>query len=464
MYSQFSLMKIHLYNTLTRQTELFTPLKANEASIYACGPTVYSFAHIGNLRAYIFVDLLHRLLKFSGLNVRLVMNITDVGHLTDDGNDGEDKMFVAMRREGKTAMDIADFYTEAFLSDIKSLNILPAEVYPRATAHILEQIQMIEQLEKNGFTYQTSDGVYFDTSRLPSYGRLSRQKAEDKQAGVRVEIGEKRNATDFALWKFSPDGVTREMIWPSPWGDGFPGWHLECSAMSAKYLGTPFDIHTGGIDHIAVHHENELAQTEGATGKLEANVWMHNEFLTVDSGKMSKSLGNVYTLTDIVEHGFEPLSYRFMCLSAHYRTKLNFTWEALEAAQNALHKIRSTVRDWEKPTSSLVEFDDRFIATMSDDLKTSEAFAVMWEMINSEAYSGQKAATLLKMDQVLGLDLAEYIAKPLEVPPVIYALVSEREQARSEKRWADSDRLRNEIALLGFVVEDTAEGSKITEK
>ncbi|MEK9131139.1 MAG: cysteine--tRNA ligase, partial [Patescibacteria group bacterium] len=332
---------IHLYNTLTRQEDDFQPIKPGHVGIYSCGPTVYGFAHIGNLRAFTIADVLCRTLRANGLEVKQVMNITDVGHLVGDGDDGEDKMIVAMKREGKSAWDIAKFYTDAFFHDVALINIVPATEYPRATEHIAEQIAMLKDLEKNGFTYRTSDGIYFDTSKLPDYGKLSRQKSEDKKAGARVDLGEKKNATDFALWKFSPMNEKREMEWDSPWGVGFPGWHLECSAMSKKYLGVPFDIHTGGVDHIAVHHENEIAQTQGVDGVLEANVWMHNEFLTVDGGKMSKSLGNLYVMQDVRDHNIDPLALRYLFLVAHYRTKLNFTWEALEGAQNALHKLYS---------------------------------------------------------------------------------------------------------------------------
>lgn len=453
---------IRLHNTLTRQTEEFRPIREGKASVYSCGPTVYWFAHIGNMRAFLFSDLLNRVLSYNGLDVNLVMNITDVGHLVGDADEGEDKMLVAMRREGKTAYEIAEFYAQAFFHDLERLNIRPASKYPRATDHIAEQIAMVERLEKNGFTYRTSDGVYFDTSKLPEYGRLSGQKSEDKMAGARVELGEKKNPTDFALWKFAPEGVKREMIWPSPWGEGFPGWHLECSAMSKKYLGVPFDIHTGGIDHIPVHHENEIAQTLGADGVPEANVWMHSEFITVDGGKMSKSLGNIYTIQDLIDRGYDPLAYRFFVLGGHYRSKINFTWEALDAAQNALGKLRATIRDWEAPAIGCADHERRFLEAVNDDLNTPQALAVMWEMVGDDGLpSSARAQSLLMFDRVLGLGLGAYVGKPVDVPSEVAALAAERETARVAKNWAESDRLRDEIAARGFSVEDTSSGPKI---
>ena len=461
---------ISLFNTLSRSKQEFKPIESGKVGVYSCGPTVYWFAHIGNMRAFLFADLLCRTLRFNGLEVKQVMNITDVGHLTGDEDEGEDKMIVAMQREGKTALEIADFYTQTFLKDLHTLNVTPADVYPRATEHIAEQIAMIEQLEKNGFTYKTSDGIYFDTAKLSDYGRLSGQRSDEKQAGARVDMGEKKNATDFALWKFSPSTTKREMEWESPWGIGFPGWHIECSAMSKKYLGVPFDIHTGGIDHIAVHHENELAQTEGAEGKLEANYWMHNEFITVDNGKMSKSLGNVYTVSDLVDKGFDPLAFRYLCLQAHYRTKLNFTFEALEGAQNALNNLRGIVREW-TPASvaewnkfETTEFVQQFQDAVNDDLNTPQALALIWKLVESKQPSVVKAALLSRFDTVLGLQLDAYIGKEIEIPNEVQVLLVARSRARSEKNWTESDRLRDEIALHGFIVEDKSDGQKVKMK
>jgi cysteinyl-tRNA synthetase len=452
------------YNTLTRQKEEFKPINRETVGIYTCGPTVYWFAHIGNWRAYVFSDLLRRALEHENLKVEHIVNITDVGHLVGDGDGGEDKMLVAMRREGKTAYDIARFYEAAFLADSEKLNILTAAVYPRATEHIVEQIELVKKLEDRGLTYKTSDGIYFNTAALPEYGRLSGQSAEEKQAGIRVEIGEKKNKTDFALWKFSPADSKREMEWDSPWGVGFPGWHLECSAMSKKYLGVPFDIHTGGEDHIAVHHENEIAQTMGADGVFEANYWLHNAYLMVDGGKMSKSLGNIYTLDQLAEKGIEPLALRLFFLGAHYRAKLNFTFEAVLGAQKALERLRSWEGEDSKGTDAK-EYRRRFFEAIEDDLNSPQALAAMWDMLGDSACSSEvKAAALLEFDEVLGLGLDQYIGKKIEIPAEVQILLDQRQTARAEKNWAGSDRLRDEIARLGFLVEDSNEGQKIKKE
>lgn len=469
-------MDVYFYNTLSKKKEKFEPLNPGFVRMYVCGPTVYWFAHIGNLRSYLFSDVLRRTLALNGFAVTLIMNITDVGHLTDDADEGEDKMIIAMKREGKTAYEIADFYTQTFFKDLKTLHILPATAYPKATDHIQEQINMVKKLEQNGLTYQTSDGIYFDTSKLENYGRLSGQKAEEKKAGVRVDLGEKKQLTDFALWKFShrkQDGPLtssghlpkRQMEWDSPWGSGFPGWHIECSAMSMKYLGVPFDIHTGGIDHIAVHHENELAQTQGAEGKLQARFWMHGEYLTVNNGKMSKSLGNLYTIDDLKKNGFDPLAFRYLVLQAHYRTKLNFTFEALTAAQIALFRLYETVRDWNNPSNISELYKEKFFEIMNDDLNTPNVLALMWQLVcDSSLDSSIKSATLLFFDEVLGLQVVEYIGKPLSVPVEVQQLVEKREQARQKKEFEMSDHLREQITESGFLVEDTPEGPKIRKK
>ncbi|MBI2551599.1 cysteine--tRNA ligase [Candidatus Uhrbacteria bacterium] len=456
-------MSLRLYNTLTRSLEAFKPITPGKAGVYACGPTVYWFAHIGNFRYFIFSDLLHRVLKESGLDTTFIMNITDVGHLVGDGDDGEDKMMKAMRKEGKSAAEIAFFYTRAFVKDLLRLNILPADKYPRATEHIPEQVAMVKQLEANGFTYKTSDGIYFDTSKLPAYGKLSGQKSDEKQAGIRIDMGEKKNPTDFALWKFSPTDQQREMEWPSPWGVGFPGWHLECSAMAQKYLGVPFDIHTGGVDHIAVHHENEIAQTEGASGKLEANVWLHSEFLTVDGGKMSKSIGNVYTIQDLIDKGYDPIAYRYFCLQGHYRSILNFTWEGLTAAQNALNKLRQIVRDWSEPDPlATAVMHTTFMLDINNDLNTPGALRTMWQLVDDDSISSlEKTKWLVDYDRILGLGLADYIGKKIEIPKAVQDLVNERDQARARKDFVMSDELRMKLEGMGWVVKDTKEGTKV---
>ncbi|NQV90741.1 cysteine--tRNA ligase [Candidatus Uhrbacteria bacterium] len=452
---------IRLYNTLTRQKEDFSPIYEGKVGMYSCGPTVYWFAHIGNMRSFLFADVLRRTLELNGYEVKQVMNITDVGHLTGDTDDGEDKMIVAMKREGKTSYEIAEFYTRAFMKDLMALNIKSANLYPKATDHIAEQIEMIQSIEKNGFAYKTTDGVYFDTSKLADYGRLSGQKLEDKKSGARVEIGEKQAATDFALWKFSGSENDRDMEWESPWGTGFPGWHIECSAMSMKYLEVPFDIHTGGVDHIAVHHENEIAQTMGAEGVLEANTWMHNEFLTIDHGKMSKSLGNLFTVDQLEEKGFDPLAFRYFVLGGHYRSKLNFTFEALESAQNALHKLQEIIREWDAPEGQCAELEDAFLEALNDDLNTSQALAVVWKLVDADIETSAKSRTLLWMDRVLGLRLDTFLGKPLLIPSNVQLLVNEREQARIDKNWDRSDVLRVQIQEQGFQVEDTEDGPVI---
>jgi cysteinyl-tRNA synthetase len=326
-------MMLRLYDTYTRTVRDFEPLHPPEVGLYTCGPTVYDYAHIGNLRTYIFEDILRRVLEFNGYKVKHVMNITDVGHLTSDADTGEDKMEKGSRRTGKSAWEIAEFYTQAFQEDMRHLNILDPTIWCRATDHIAEQIEFIQCIEAKGYTYRTSDGIYFDTSKLPDYGYLARLDIEGLQAGQRIDMGEKRSVTDFALWKFSSPDERRQMEWDSPWGRGFPGWHIECSAMSAKYLGAFFDIHCGGEDHISVHHPNEIAQTQACYGTRLANFWMHGYFLQLDSAKMAKSAGGFLRVQTLVDRGYDPLAYRFFCLSAHYRAKLNFNWESLDGAE-----------------------------------------------------------------------------------------------------------------------------------
>lgn len=456
---------IFLSNTLGRRKEEFNALVENKVGIYSCGPTVYERASIGNFRSFIFADLLRRMFEVNGYAVTQVMNITDVGHLVGDGSVGEDKLEVSSKKYNKTAWEVAEEYTKLFIEDMKKLNLLTPTCMPKATDHIAEQIGMIEELEKKGFVYRIADGMYFDTSKLADYGRLSGQKMADKEAGSRVDIGEKHQAADFALWKFSPEGERRHMEWPSPWGVGFPGWHIECSAMSEKYLGVPFDVHTGGIDHVAVHHENEIAQTEGARGVLEANYWLHNEFLLVDGGKMSKSLGNTYSLDDLAAKGFSPLAFRYFLLGAHYKTPQNFTFEALGAAQQALNNLVDQAREWSKPTKIDGAAKKKFMAVVNDDLDTPKALAILWDVVNSQSIlSGVKAATVLFFDEVLGLALEDVVARPLVISTEVQTLLDIRTKARASKDWKKSDELRDEIASRGFIVEDTKEGQRIRER
>ncbi len=491
---------LRLWNTASRSLEEFKPINPPKVGLYTCGPTVYWDAHIGNMRSYVFEDILQRTLELEGFDVTRVMNITDVGHLTTDQDEGEDKIEVTAAKTGKTAQEIAETYTRHFLDDAAKLNIkIPAPPFLcKATENIKEQIELIQQLEKKGFTYATSDGIYFDTSKFPSYGRLSGQRLEEKEEGARVAANpEKKHKTDFALWKFSnpsddarratPDArPKRQQEWESPWGIGFPGWHVECSAMSRKYLGQPFDIHCGGVDHISVHHENEIAQSEAAYGVKLANYWMHNEFLLVDGQKMSKSLGNFYTVRDLEAKGFDPLALRYLYLGTHYRQKQNFTWDALTAAQNALTKLRGIVRDWDDPSvipaqagtqdqwmdSSRRRRDGNdnqyltlFKSALEDDLNTPIALASLWKLVDDPTFPTKaKAATILFMDRILGLSLEAALAKPVEVPVKIKELVRQREDARTRKDWKTSDTLRAEIEERGWIVEDTSDGTKIRKK
>lgn len=438
--------------------------------MYTCGLTVYYRGSIGNFRAFIVADVLRRMFEANQYSVTHVVNITDVGHLVGDGDIGEDKIEMSARKSGESAWDIAAKYTALYFEDAKKFNVLTPTISPKATDHIAEQIAMIEAIEKNGYAYTIADGVYFDTSKLASYGQLSGQSLDEKEGGSRVAVGDKKHATDFALWKFSPspsaDSIAqrRQMEWESLWGIGFPGWHIECSAMSEKYLGVPFDVHTGGIDHIAVHHENEIAQTLAARNCLEANVWMHNEFLQIDGGKMSKSLGNTYTVADLEEHKIHPLSFRLFLLGAHYRTPQNFTWEAVGASHIALGSIRNAVRDLPKPSEVDTESMKQFIDRINDDLDTPGALALFYGVLNDVLMErSTKAATLLAMDEVLGLALADVLARPVLVPGAVETLLRNREHARAQKDWKASDALRADIIALGFDVNDTPSGQRILE-
>jgi cysteinyl-tRNA synthetase len=457
-------MRLRLFDTYTRSLRDFEPLQAAVVGMYTCGPTVYDYAHIGNLRTYIFEDLLRRALDFNGYTVTHVMNITDVGHLVSDADTGEDKMEKGSRRAGQSAWAIADFYTQAFKEDLHHLNILEPTIWCRATEHMSEQIEAIRCIEAKGFTYRTSDGIYFDTSRLPDYGHLARLDVAGLQAGVRVEMGEKRHPTDFALWKFSPPDQKRQMEWESPWGVGFPGWHIECSAMSAKYLGVFFDIHCGGEDHIAVHHPNEIAQTEACYGTRLANFWLHGHFLQLDDAKMAKSAGDFLRLQTLMERGYDPLVYRFFCLSAHYRAKLNFTWEGLDGAAGALQRLRLTAHSWGAPDKADAAYLARFTVQLNDDLNLPRAVAVTWDLVKSHLPMATKKATLLQFDRVLGLGLAEWQPTEAVVPDAIIALVQERQRARAEKRWRDADMLREQVKAAGYEIADTPQGPRLRPK
>jgi cysteinyl-tRNA synthetase len=451
-----------LYDNYARERRRFEPLVAGAAGLYTCGPTVYDYQHIGNFRTFLFEDLLKRVLEWNGYAVRHVMNITDVGHLTSDADTGEDKMEKGARRTGKTAWEIALLYTDAFIDDMARLNMEMPSVLSRATDHIQDQIEFIADIEKNGFTYRTSDGIYFNTSLQPDYGFLARLDKAGLEAGKRVELGEKKSITDFALWKFSVPGEHRQMEWKSPWGTGFPGWHIECSAMAQKYLGDFFDIHCGGEDHIPVHHTNEIAQTEARVGTRLANFWMHAYFLLSNDAKMAKSAGEFLRLQSLIDRGYDPLAYRYLCLTAHYRTQLNFTWDALDAAAKGLDRLRNGVFALGEIGANFAEPDagyrDRFTAEINDDLNLPRALALGWEVLRGNLAAGTKKATLLEFDRVFGLGLSLWAPKAESIPESIAALAAARAAARESRQWAEADRLRAEIQAAGWEMEDRADG------
>lgn len=512
------MLHLRLYNTLTRRLERFEPLKPDRVRLYTCGPTVYNFAHIGNMRGFLFYDVLRRVLEANQYPVLHVMNITDVGHLTDDGDEGEDRVELSAAKQKLSAALLVRSYTEAFLADIRGLNIEMPHVMPKATEHIPEQIALVQTLERKGYTYRTSDGIYFDTSRSAHYGELANLAGQQLQEGARVQKNpEKRNAADFALWKFSPKGAQRQMEWGSPWGTGFPGWHLECSTMAIKYLGETLDIHAGGIDHIPVHHTNEIAQSEAATGKPFGRFWLHNEFLVMDplanltlshnrhqcpqcgtitevktedgyerqksadgnktldvrcrqcgtvfsSGmvKMAKSAGNFLTLTDLARRGYAPLAFRYLCLNTHYRKPLTFSWAALDGAQRAYQNLVDRVQSFPEPKVGCAEFEEKFLDAINDDLNTPKALGVTWAMLKSDYPDHAKHRSLLTFDRVLGLGLDT--VEPLEIPVNVQRLVEQREDARAHKKFSEADALRQQIEVSGFSVEDTENGPVVKKR
>ncbi len=462
-----------LYNTVTRSKDELAPIDPPNVGLYTCGPTVYNYAHVGNLRTYVFEDVLRRSLDRAGFEVRQVMNITDVGHLVSDADTGEDKMELGARREGRTAWEIAGFYADAFKTDCARLNILPPHIWCKATEHIAEMIALVARLEKNGFTYRIADGIYFDTSKFPEYGAVARLDKEGLKAGARVEVVKgKRNPTDFALWKFSPPDTKRQMEWDSPWGAGFPGWHIECSAMSMKYLGEQFDIHCGAVDHINVHHTNEIAQSEAATGKHPwVRWWVHGEFLVMDKGKMAKSAGAFLTLQALIDRGFDPLAYRYFLLQAHYRSQLVFSWGALEAAANGYRNLRETIaglRAEAGPAAEApAEYAGRFDEAVSDDMNMPKALAALWECLrDSDLGAGDKLAFANYAEGVLGLDLGKVeAAGPVEVSAEVEELVHKRAEARANKDFAAADEIRDRVAELGYEIEDKPGGQwKVKKK
>ncbi|MDF2865512.1 MAG: cysteine--tRNA ligase [Clostridia bacterium] len=453
---------LKVYNTYSREKEEFK-IDGDTVRMYTCGPTVYNYAHIGNLRAYIFMDTLRKVLKYNGYKLLHVMNITDVGHMTSDADEGEDKMLKASREKHMKPEDIANMYTEVFLKDIEKLNIERPEYIAKATDHIKEMEEYVEDIVENGYGYETSKGVYFDTDKLSTYGELSKVNLKDQKAGARVEVDdEKKSPLDFALWIKAPQ--EHIMKWNSKWGMCYPGWHIECSAMSRKYLGEFFDIHTGGVDHIQIHHENEIAQSRGATGKNPAKYWMHSEFLLIDGGKMSKSLGNVYTIDDIENKGFEPIAYRYLAYTSHYRNKLNFTWDAIESANNSLSNIRKLYQEHlngNEEANDINKFKEKFVEAINDDLNMPMAMAVVWEVLRSNK-SKEYAKLLLEFDEVLSLNI-DKIAQldELEIPLQVLEIVEERKKARESKDFTLSDTLRDKLYNMGYKVLDTKEGQKI---
>lgn len=462
-------MPIYLYNTLTRRIDEFKALKKNHVGLYTCGPTVYNYAHIGNLRTYVFEDLLKRIFEYNGYKVKHVMNITDVGHLTSDSDTGEDKMEKGSSREGKTAWELAEFYTHEFRLDIEDLNIIAPSIWCRATDHIKEQINLIKKLEKKGFTYATSDGIYFNTSKLKDYGKLANLQNQDLRAGVRVDIGDKKNTTDFALWKFSPKLEKRQMEWKSPWGVGFPGWHIECSAMATKYLDQPFDIHCGGVDHIPVHHTNEIAQSEAAYESPLANYWMHGEFLLMGSDKMAKSGDNFVTVRTLKEHHISPLAYRFLLLQTHYRKQLTFSWDALQAAQNGLDHLYQSAKKLPKEkemSGAAIESEEKikneFKEKINDDLNISTALSLVWGAVKQNEISQE---TLLEFDEIFGLRIKESLSKKeAPLPTEIQELITKRDKARADKQWSVSDEIRLKLESMGYKVEDSKGGTMVSKK
>lgn len=458
---------IRFYNTLSRKKEEFVPI-GSTVKMYSCGPTVYNYAHIGNMRAYIFMDSVRRVLKYNGYKLKGVMNITDVGHLLSDGDDGEDKMEKASREQQKSVYEIAQKYTDAFMTDLNKLNIGKPEIIAKATEHIDDMLDYVQKLVELGYGYEITDGIYFDISKFSSYGKLSGLNLDSQIAGARVDVNdEKRHPADFALWKkASPAHI---MQWPSPWGMGYPGWHIECSAMSKKYLGSRFDIHTGGVDHIPVHHENEIAQSEALEGHQTVNYWMHGEFMQVDGGKMSKSLGNTYTVSDLEAKGYSPMVFRYFCLNTHYRKTLNFTFAAMDAAKTAYSRLISAVNEHkngkaEIEKEKLDKYQKDFLEAVNDDVNIPLALGILWNMLK-EAPSAQIYDLVQKFDSVFGLRLDTVPQKEkIDAPQEVIEIAEKRLNARKNKNWAESDALRNQIAALGYTVIDKKDGYDLKKK
>jgi len=458
-------MSLSIYNSLSRQTEEFQPINPGEVLMYTCGPTVYNYQHIGNFRTFFLSDIIVRTLEFNDFKVRHIINLTDLGHLTDDADEGEDKMEVAAEKEGKSAKEIADFYIKSFTKDFEDLNMKKPHKFPRATDYIKEMVNLIQLLERKGFTYVTTDGVYFNTSKFEDYGKISGLTPENIKEGARVEVNvQKQNPRDFALWKFSPQDSKRWQEYDSPWGVGFPGWHIECSAMAMSELAESIDIHVGGEDHKMIHHPNERAQSEGATGKPFVKYWVHGTHLQVDGGRMAKSLGNFYTISDVVAKGYTPMDLRFFYMTAHYRSSLNFTWESLQSAHNSLKKMYDIIADYKetdevKPDADSIE---KFNAALMGDLNLPKAIAVVWEVLKSQLDESVKILTMLKMDEVLGLGIEDYVG--FQIPQKVQNLAKMRWEYRKQAIFDKADVLRREISEMGFEVEDGKTDYKVKRK
>jgi len=459
-------MEIFLTNTLTGKKELFEPIRNRKVGMYNCGPTVYDRAHIGNLRSYVFADVLKRMFEFNGYKVKQIINITDVGHLTSDADEGEDKLEKSAKQKGRKTSEIVEKYTNLFFEDIKKLNINTKKIkFPKATDHIKLQIKLIKKLEKKGYTYKTSDGIYFDTSKFISYGKLGGINTEGLKEGARVVVNkEKKNPTDFALWKFSRKGENREQEWKSPWGIGFPGWHIECSAMAKKYLGQPFDIHTGGVDHIPVHHNNEIAQSESLGDKPLANYWMHNNHLTLNDEKIAKSTGNTLYISDLEKDAINPIVFRYWLLTSHYSSLVNFSNEVLAASNIAFQKLVTRFKNV-KSGKINSEYITEINAKINNDLNTPGVLAIIWLMLKDKKIREEdKYATILEADNILGLNIKEAVKSIEEqdnIPKQIVALAKERKKARDANDFERADKLREKIQRAGFEIKDTESGFDI---
>ena len=463
-------LAVNLFNTLSRTIEPLVPIKPGQIGIYCCGPTVYDYQHIGNLKTFLFEDVLVRALRFSGYAVKHVMNITDVGHLVSDADEGEDKMAVAMRREKKKSLEIAEFYTNKLFDDCLKLNIARPDVVCKATEHIADMLELIKRIERNGYTYTSNGNVYFDVAKFHSYGKLAKLDLEQLKAGARIEPDpSKRSPFDFVLWFTKSKFENQELQWDSPWGRGYPGWHIECSAMSIKYLGDEFDIHCGGVDHISVHHTNEIAQSEAATGKPWVRVWMHSAFMDINAEKMSKSKGNFLILDDVTARGFDPLVFRFLCLNSHYRAHLNFNWNVVDNAKSAFEKLRGAVLALKTSAAGSSRLDAEsaklrrhltsFSEALCDDLNMPKALAALSAVLSDKELTGpDKLALVYKFDQVLGFGFEALTEQAVESPAEVQELLTARERARAEKNWSEADRLRDAIRSKGYVIKDSAQG------